>query len=200
MGLRSIGPVWSRPTVFGHGVPFRYPSSPDTGPGLTPAGKALVKECNQLGIMIDLSHLNENGFDDVARISTKPLIATHSNAHAVTPSSRNLTDRQLSIIKASKGMVGLNFATCFLSTDGRQVPDIGWDPILRHLDYLLDHLGEDHVGFGSDFDGATVPSVMADVTGLPAFQDVLKAHGYTDALLRKLCSDNWLGVLRRTWS
>ena len=199
MGLRSIGPVWSRPTVFGHGVPFRYPSSPDTGPGLTPAGKALVKECNQLGIMIDLSHLNERGFDDVARISTKPLVATHSNAHAVTPSSRNLTDRQLAIIKESKGMVGLNFATCFLSTDGRQVPDIGWEPMIRHLDHLITHLGEDHVGFGSDFDGATVPSVMADVTGLPAFQDALTAHGYNQALMQKLCSENWLNVLRRTW-
>ena len=199
MGLRSLGPVWSRPTVFGHGVPFRYPSGPDTGPGLTPAGKALVKECNALGIMIDLSHLNENGFDDVARISTRPLVATHSNAHAVTPSSRNLTDRQLAIIRDSGGMVGLNFATCFLSDDGRQVPDIGWTPMLRHLDHLIGQLGEDHVGFGSDFDGATVPSVMADVTGLPAFQTALKAHGYPDALLRKLCSENWLAVLRRTW-
>ncbi len=199
MGLRSIGPVWSRPTVFGHGVPFAYPSGPDTGPGLTPAGKALAKECNQLGIMIDLSHLNERGFDDVARISTKPLVATHSNAHAVTPSSRNLTDRQLAIIKESKGMVGLNFATCFLSTDGRQVPDIGWEPMIRHLDHLITHLGEDHVGFGSDFDGATVPSVMADVTGLPAFQDALTAHGYNQALMQKLCSENWLNVLRRTW-
>ena len=200
MGLRSIGPVWSRPTVFGHGVPFRCPSSPDTGPGLTPAGKALIKECNQLGIMIDLSHLNEKGFDDVAKISTKPLVATHSNAHAVTPSSRNLTDRQLAIIKDSKGMVGLNFATCFLSDDGRQVPDIGWEPMLRHLDHLIGQLGEDHVGFGSDFDGATVPSVVADVTGLPAFQEALRAHGYDDALMRKLCSENWLGVLRRTWN
>lgn len=199
MGLRSIGPVWSRPTVFGHGVPFRYPSSPDTGPGLTPAGKALVKECNQLGIMIDLSHLNEKGFDDVAKISTKPLVATHSNAHTVTPSSRNLTDRQLAVIKDSKGVVGLNFATCFLSDDGRQVPDIGWNPMIRHLDHLITHLGEDHVGFGSDFDGATVPSVMADVTGLPAFQEALRAHGYDDALMRKLCSENWLGVLHRTW-
>jgi membrane dipeptidase len=200
MGLRSLGPVWSRPTVFGHGVPFAYPSGPDTGPGLTDAGIALIRECNQLGIMIDLSHLNEKGFDDVARISTKPLVATHSNAHALTPSSRNLTDRQLTVIKDSKGMVGLNFATVFLSADGRQQPDIGWDPMIRHLDYLINHLGEDHVGFGSDFDGATVPSVLADVTGLPAFQEALKAYGYNDALLRKLCSENWLSVLRRTWS
>lgn len=68
------------------------PSSPDTGPGLTDTGKALVKECNGLRIMLDFSHLNEAGFRDVARLSDAPLVASHSNAHAVTPSSRNLTD------------------------------------------------------------------------------------------------------------
>jgi membrane dipeptidase len=99
MGLRSVGPVWSRPTIFGHGVPFRFPSSPDTGPGLTDLGRDLVRECNALRIMIDLSHLNEAGFWDVAKLSDAPLVATHSNAHAVTPSSRNLTDRQLQAIR-----------------------------------------------------------------------------------------------------
>ena len=72
-GLRSLGPVWSRETIFGHGVPFRFPSSPDTGPGLTEAGFALVRRCDELGILLDLSHLNEAGFWDVARSSTKPL-------------------------------------------------------------------------------------------------------------------------------
>src|SRR5690606_31238777 len=99
IGLRSLGPVWSRPTAFAHGVPFAFPSSPDTGPGLTAAGKRLVKACNVLGILIDLSHMNEAGFNDVASLSDAPLVATHSNAHAVTPSSRNLTDRQLAVIR-----------------------------------------------------------------------------------------------------
>ena len=75
MGLRSLGPVWSRPTVFGHGVPFKFPGTPDTGPGLTEAGKDLVRLCNELGILIDLSHINEKGFDDVARLSQAPLVA-----------------------------------------------------------------------------------------------------------------------------
>ena len=66
-GLRSLGPVWSRPTIWGHGVPFRFPSSPDTGPGLSEAGKALIRACNDLGVMVDLSHLNEKGFDAVLR-------------------------------------------------------------------------------------------------------------------------------------
>ncbi|MES2969745.1 MAG: dipeptidase [Pseudomonadota bacterium] len=199
MGLRSIGPVWSRPTVFGHGVPFRFPGDPDTGPGLTDAGRALVRECNQLGIMIDLSHLNERGFDEVAALSDAPLVATHSNAHSITPSTRNLTDRQLAIIRESRGMVGLNFATSFLRPDGRQSPDMDWDPVLRHLDHLITHLGEDHVGMGSDFDGATLPQGIGDVAGLPALQAAMREHGYDGALMEKLCHRNWFDVLDRTW-
>lgn len=199
MGLRSLGPVWSRPTVFGDGVPFAYPAGPDIGAGLTAAGKRLVAECNALRILIDLSHLNEKGFDDVARLSDAPLVATHSNAHAVTPSSRNLTDRQLAMIRDSKGMVGLNFATVFLREDGRRDPAIGWGPVLRHLDHLIAQLGEDHVGFGSDFDGATMPQGISDVAGLPNLLAALSAHGYDESLIRKLAWDNWLAVLRRTW-
>ncbi len=199
MGLRSLGPVWSRPTVFGHGVPFRFPGSPDTGPGLTDAGKRLIRECNALRILIDLSHLNAQGFDDVAVITDAPLVATHSNAHAITPSTRNLTDRQLDMIRDSGGMVGLNFATVFLRPDGRLDPTCGWDPILRHLDYLIDRLGEGHVGFGSDFDGAMVPDVIKDVAGLPALIDALRAHGFDEALLRKLAHENWIAGLRRIW-
>lgn len=198
MGLRSIGPVWSRPTVFGHGVPFAFPGGPDTGPGLTDAGKALVKACNALGIMVDLSHLNEKGFDDVAKLSNAPLVATHSNAHAVTPSTRNLTDRQLAMIRETGGMVGLNFATVFLRPDGRRSPAMSFEPVLRHLDHLIGMLGEDHVGFGSDFDGAELPEGIGDVTGLPALVNVLRDHGYSEELLRKLCHENWLALLDKT--
>lgn len=199
MGLRSLGPVWSRPTVFGHGVPFRFPGDPDTGPGLTDAGKELVRACNELKIMIDLSHLNEKGFDDVARLSDAPLVATHSNAHAVTPSTRNLTDRQLKMIRDSKGMVGLNYATVFLREDGRKSTDCGWDPVMRHLDHLLEHLGEDHIGFGSDFDGAELPDVIGDVTGVPALIDQMREHQYGEALIEKIARKNWLKLLERTW-
>ena len=198
-GLRSLGPVWSRPTIFGHGVPFRYPATGDTGPGLTEHGKRLVTTCNALGIMLDLSHLNEAGFDDVAAVTTAPLVATHSNAHAICPSSRNLTDRQLAQIRESGGMVGLNFATCFLRPDGRESPDMTLDPMLRHLDHLISALGEDHVGFGSDFDGATMPKDIKDAAGLPVLIGALRAHGYTDALLHKLAHQNWLALLDRTW-
>lgn len=198
-GLRSLGPVWSRPTAFGHGVPFAFPSGPDTGAGLTPAGKDLVRECNALRIMLDLSHINEKGFDDVAAVSDAPLVATHSNAHALCPSSRNLTDRQLAIIAERDGMVGLNYASGFLREDGVNAPFSGWDPFLRHLDHLIGVLGEDRVGFGSDFDGATMPTDLHDAAGLPRLLDALRAHGYGDDLMDKIAHRNWLAVLERTW-
>jgi membrane dipeptidase len=198
MGLRSLGPVWSRPTIFGHGVPFAFPSSPDTGPGLTDAGKRLVAECNRLRIMLDLSHMNEAGFNDVARLSDAPLVATHSNAYAICPSSRNLTDRQLDMIRDSGGMVGLNFSVSFLRPDGRQVAETGWDPILRQMDYLLEKLGEDHLGFGSDYDGCTTPDVIGDVMGLPKLLQALSDHGYDRPLLERLAHSNWLALLDRT--
>ena len=198
-GLRSLGLVWSRPNSFGHGVPFEYPASPDTGPGLTGEGKALVGECNRLGVMIDLSHLNEKGFWNVAELSNAPLVATHSNAHALSPVPRNLTDGQLSAIRESDGMVGVNFAVSFLRADGARNADTTLETVVRHFDYLIDRLGVDRVGFGSDFDGATIPYGIKDVSGLPNLVAVMRAHGYDDATLRKLGYENWLRVLRKTW-
>jgi membrane dipeptidase len=198
MGLRSLGPVWSRPTVFGYGVPFKFPGTPDIGPGLTDKGKDLVRLCNQLGILIDLSHMNQAGFDDVARLSTAPLVATHSNVHALCASPRNLTDRQLETIRDSGGMVGLNFSNSFLRTDSIAAKDVGLDEMVRHIDYLIDKLGEDHVGLGSDFDGCTLPEPIKDVTGVPKLLDALAKHGYGALLLKKFASENWLACLERT--
>ncbi len=198
-GLRSLGPVWSRPTIFAHGVPFGYPLSPDTGPGLTDLGKELVKACNRLGIMLDLSHMNEKGFWDVARLSDAPLVATHSNVHALCPSTRNLTDKQLDAIKASRGLVGLNFGVNDLRTDAALNPDTPLEVLVRHIDYLVERLGIDGVALGTDFDGTTIPRAIGDATGVPKFLDALRAHGYDNAALRKLGYENWLRVLALTW-
>lgn len=198
-GLRSLGPVWSRPTAFGEGVPFRYPSTGDIGGGLTAAGKRLVGECNRLRIMLDLSHLNEKGVDDIAALSSAPLVATHSNAHAVTPHSRNLTDRQLSQIAETGGMVGINFASAFLRPDGKMLAEFSLDLMMRHLDHLVKFLGEEGVGFGSDFDGALVPEEIGDCAGLPNLRAALRKHGVDDRLMQKLAHGNWLRVLRATW-
>jgi membrane dipeptidase len=198
-GLRSLGLVWSRPNAYAHGVPFRFPSSPDTGPGLTDAGRKLLRECNRLGVLIDLSHLNEKGFFDVAALSEAPLVATHSNAHALCPASRNLTDGQLDAIRDSDGMVGVNFAVGFLREDGKEEEDTPIQTVVRHVDYLVERIGIDRVGFGSDFDGAKVPRDIGDASGLPRLLGALRERGYDDAALKKLAHENWVRVLRKTW-
>lgn len=198
-GLRSVGLVWSRPNAFGTGVPFAFPGEPDIGPGLTEAGAELVRACNRLGVMVDLSHLNAAGFWDVAEISDAPLVASHSNAHALCPTPRNLTDEQLAAVRDSGGLVGLNFAVAFLREDGANDPDTPLDTMLRHLDHLLEHLGEDGVALGSDFDGATVPAAIGDAAGLPRLIGAMREHGYGEALIGKIARDNWLRVLRATW-
>ena len=198
-GLRSLGIVWSRPNEFAHGVPFIFPHSPDTGPGLTDAGRELVRGCNRLGIMLDLSHLNEQGFWDVAKLSDAPLVATHSNAYAVCPSTRNLTDRQLDAIKESEGMVGLNFGVHDLREDGSNDPNTPLDMLVRQLDYLVNRLGIDCVGLGTDFDGTIIPRAIGDVTGLPKLIALLREHDYDETSLRKLAYENWLRVLSKTW-
>ncbi len=198
-GLRSLGPVWSRNTIFGHGVPFAFPSSPDTGPGLTEAGKRLVRECNRIGIAIDLAHITEKGFWDVARLSDKPLIVSHSNAHALTPISRNLTDKQLAAVRESNGLVGLNFAVTMLREDGAKSADTPLSDMVRHIDYMVEHVGIDGVALGSDFDGATIPAEIGDAAGLQKLVAALRNAGYGDADLAKICRDNWLRVLRSAW-
>ncbi len=199
MGLRSLGPVWSRPNVFGHGVPFRFPSPPDTGDGLTSAGKDLVRECNALKIMLDVSHLNSKGFWDLARLSDAPLVASHSNVHALSRSSRNLTDDQIRAIGESGGLIGLNYALDFLQDDGALHPALPPAEMLRHVDHLLRLAGEDCVGLGSDFDGAAIPEFIHDVSGLPAFVEAMDKAGYGAALIQKITSENWLRVLEKTW-
>lgn len=198
-GLRSLGPVWSRNNIFGHGVPFAYPMSPDTGPGLTEAGFELVKACNRLGILIDLSHITEKGFWDVARTSDQPLIASHSNVHDITPVARNLTDKQLDAIRESNGLVGLNFAVTMLRADGRDNTDTPLADMVRHVDHLVQRLGVDCVAIGSDFDGATIPAEIRDAAGLQNLVAALKSAGYGDADMRKICRENWFRVLRRAW-
>ncbi|MGF1660436.1 MAG: dipeptidase [Rubrimonas sp.] len=197
-GLRSLGPVWSRPNIFGQGVSFRFPGDAEEGGGLTPAGRDLVAACDRLGVMVDLSHLNAAGFRDVARLSSKPLVATHSNVWELSNSSRNLADWQLAAIAESRGVVGLNYAVGFLRADGRKIADTPFETMLRHLDRLVERLGEGGVALGSDFDGAEIPRALADVSGLPRLVEAMRAAGYGEALIRRICRDNWIDLLRRT--
>lgn len=195
-GLRSLGPVWSRPTPFAHGVPFRFPSDGDTGPGLTDKGRALVRMCRTRHVTVDCSHMTLKGFWDVAEEGV-PLVATHSNACAVSRGARNLTDAQLRAIGQTGGMVGLNYATMFLRPDGRRDPQGAMDHMIPHLEHMIAMAGEDHVGLGSDFDGAPMPEGMDSAADLPKLVGRMEAAGFGPELITKLCHGNWRAFLTR---
>ena len=181
-------------------MPFTFGRSPDTGPGLTDAGKALVHACNAARrAHRPLAPEREGFLGRGEPQSTAPLVATHSNAYALSASPRNLTDKQLAAIKESDGMVGVNFNVGFLTADGNNETAMPLDTMVRHFDYLVEHLGIDRVGFGSDFDGATMPDDLSDASKLPNVMQALRDHGYNDASLRKLAHENWIRVLRLTW-
>lgn len=198
-GLRSLGLVWSRPNAFGHGVPFRFPSTPDVGPGLTEAGRRLVRRCNALGVLVDCAHLNERGFWDVARCSDAPLVVTHAAAHALTPTARNLTDAQIDAVGASGGIVGINLSVSDLREDGRDDPDVALGRWVAHAEHVAGRIGVEHVALGSDFDGASVPIAVGDASGLPRLLDALVDARWTGSERRALAHQNWLRVMRATW-
>jgi membrane dipeptidase len=198
-GLRSLGLVWSRPNDFGTGVPFAFPSSPDVGPGLTDAGKRLVRRCNELGVLVDLSHLNEAGFWDVARLSDAPLVASHSGAHALAPAARNLTDEQLDAIGESGGLVGIVLAVCFLRADGAEEPDTPLETVVAHARHVADRIGVESVAIGSDFDGTEIPQGIGDATGIPRLLGALRAGGFTEDEIARIAWGNWRRVLGETW-
>jgi membrane dipeptidase len=148
---------------------------------------------------VDVAHINERGFWDIASLTDAPLVATHSNAHALTPTPRNLTDRQLDAIKESDGIVGVNFYVGFVRADGRRDADTPIARIIEHFQYLVDRIGIEHVGFGADLDGALIPSEVGDVSGLPRVVAALQAAGFDHASLQKLAHENWIRVLAATW-
>ena len=198
-GLRSLGLVWSRPNAFATGVSFAFPGTPDEGPGLTALGRQLVRACAGRGILVDLSHLNERGFWDVAALEHGPLVASHSGAHALCPSPRNLTDEQLRAIGASGGLVGINFHVGFLRADGADDPDTPLRTIAAHAAHVAELAGVEAVALGSDFDGATMPRELPDVAALPALHAVLAEAGFSAAELELVARTNWRRVLEAAW-
>jgi len=195
-GLRSLGLVWSRPNAYGHGVPFRYPGGPDAGPGLTPAGRDLVRRCRDAGIVVDLAHLNERGFFDVAALDGAPLVVSHAGVHALCPVPRNLTDAQLDAIRDSDGLIGIVFDTVMTRPDGDLVLETPLDVVASHIRYVAERIGVRHVALGSDFDGCFPPAALGDVSKMQALLETLAWSGDE---LRALAHGNWLRVVRESW-
>ena len=195
-GLRCLAPTWSRSTIFAHGVAFNG-SLPDTG--LTDLGRELVHECNRLGILLDVSHINPAGFWDMLEESKAPIVATHSSVKAISPHVRNLDDDQIRALARKGGSIGINFANIFLRPDMQRGDDTPLDVIVQHFDHIVNLVGDEHVSFGTDFDGTDVPAVVKDATGLPVVLRALKQKGYSDTSLERICNGNFLRAAAAAW-
>jgi membrane dipeptidase len=196
LGMRLLAPCWSRSTIFAHGVAFGG-SLPETG--LTDLGRQLVSECDRLGIILDVSHINPAGFWDVLHESKNPVIASHSSVKAISPHARNLDDAQIRALAAKGGTIGINFANIFLRPDMEHGGDAPLDLILQHFDHIVKLVGDAHVSFGTDFDGTDIPAVIKDATGLPVVLRGLKQRGYSDDALERICNGNFLRVAEAVW-
>ncbi|WP_256757712.1 dipeptidase [Cohnella sp. WQ 127256] len=143
LGVRSIGLTWNHANWAADGVLEPRNS------GFTARGKDLIKECNRLGMIMDVSHLSEKGFWELIEDSHKPVIASHSNASTISPRLRNLTDAQIGSIIHTGGVIGITFVPPFVSMD----EPVEMDKILLHIDHICSLGGKRHIGLGSDFDG-----------------------------------------------
>jgi membrane dipeptidase len=148
--------------------------------------------------MIDLAHMNERGFWDVAEATESPIVVTHAGVHALAPTARNLTDRQIDAIAESGGVVGITFFVGDLRDDGRYESNTPIEVIVRHVQYIADRVGPEHVALGSDFDGARIPSAVGDVTGLPKVVAGLRNAGFDDDALSRVTHRNWLRILQHS--
>jgi len=195
-GLRCLALVWSRSTIFAHGVSFGG-GLPETG--LTDVGRNLVHECDRLGIILDVSHINPAGFQDLLVESTNPVVATHSSVKAISPHVRNLDDDQIRALAEKGGTIGINFANIFLRPDMRPEKDVDIDLILSHFQHVIDLVGDEHVSFGTDFDGTEIPEIVKDATGLPVVLREMKRRGYSDDRIERICNGNFLRVMKAVW-
>lgn len=190
LGVRMIGLTWNGRNAFADGLKVGPRPS-----GLTELGRELVERMQELGIVLDLAHIAEPGFWDALACSQGPVVATHANAYALHPHARNLRDDQLRAIAERGGLVGVTFVPGFLTKEPADI-----DHVLAHIDYLVDLIGEDHVGLGSDFDGITTPpSRLSHVGCLPNLTEGMLMRGYSPERIEKILGRNWARVFAAVW-
>lgn len=189
LGVRAMTLTWSNRNDIADGV-----NEECSGGGLTTFGRQVVAEMNRLGMLVDVSHIATAGFWDVIETSTKPIIATHSNAKTLCSHPRNLNDDQIKAINANDGLIGITFAGQFLEEDYNNACI---DSVYRHIDYMLNLLGnDDHVGFGSDFDGISHPPY--NIHGVQDYKpliEYLQSKNYSDSTIEKITHKNVLNLL-----
>lgn len=188
LGIRGITLTWNQRNAIADGVA----EGPDGG--LSRFGLKVIREMNSLGILIDVSHMNRQGFFDVVKNSTKPVIASHSNARRLCDHPRNLDDEQLRLLAETGGVVCVTFVPDFLVPAGET--KVGIEDVADHIDYIKHLVGIDYIGIGSDFDGVeVVPEGLGDASKMPDLAGVLRRRGYTDLEIRKVFGGNVLRLL-----
>ncbi len=198
LGVRMIALTWNFKNSIGSPNftpnPDRYQMlrTLNTTDGLTPFGKEYVKKCNEIGIIIDVSHLGDKGFEDVLELSTKPIVASHSNSRAICDVARNLSDEMILKLHKNNGVMGMNFCEDFISNDSNG----SVENIIKHIDHIKELGCIDNIGLGSDFDGIKKRNEMSDCSQMYMLIDALKEHGYSNEEIEKICYKNVLRVYK----
>ncbi|MDF9407429.1 dipeptidase [Pelotomaculum isophthalicicum JI] len=188
LGVRSITLTWNGRNELGTGVGEDCPEE-----GLTEFGTAVVEEMNELGLLVDVSHLSEQGFWDVIKTSRQPVIASHSNCRALCDHPRNLTDEQIKALAGHGGVMGVTFVPDFLGGENPSVDDV-----LDHIEHVIAVGGPDCVGIGSDFDGTEeLPAGLVDCSCLPVITAGLLERGYNEFVIKKVLGGNFIRVIRQ---
>jgi membrane dipeptidase len=188
LGVRMVGLVHSLRNLLADGVTDRR-----TGGGLSELGVQAVEEMDRLGVIVDVSHINDAGFWDVMEVAKGPVVASHSNCRAVCDHPRNMTDEMIVALAEGGGVMGMNFAPSFVhATD----PSVG--TLVDHIDHVVKLVGPDHVGLGSDFDGIpSTPVGLEDVTKMPNITSELVERGYGEEDVRKILGGNHLRLIKQ---
>jgi len=189
LGVRAMTLTWNHRNSVADGV-----AEARTGGGLTRFGRQVVGRMNELGMVVDVSHISPAGFWDVLELSQYPVIASHSNCHRICPVSRNLSDEQILALSRKDGVIGINFYPPFLCGESASVEDI-----FRHIDHIASLTGTtSNIGLGSDFDGIDyTPVDLPDVTAYPRITETLVDHGYSEQQIRGIMGSNLLHVFGR---
>ena len=204
LGVRAVGLAWSRRNYAADGCAFQ-PQKEGLKGGLTRFGVELVEEAERLGMLIDISHLNDEGVSNVARFAKRPFIASHSNCRVLAHSMRNLTDEQIKLVVDRGGVIGMNGAS-FIVSDGNR-KDLGALELSAHIDHIIRIFGDEFVGLGLDFcdrlaeihtsaGGVSSYDTMRDHSNLPKLAAVLFEKGYTDERVAKILGGNFRRVYK----
>ena len=189
MGVRIVNITWNHPNALS-GTNAEEPDR-----GLSEQGRAFVKTMGELGMLVDVSHLSDPGFWDVMEVTDRPVVATHSNARAIFPHPRNLTDAQFTAIINTNGVAGLNMYAGFLGDD----PD--FDTVVSHLEHFLALGGENNVSMGGDWDGITrMPRGMSGIQDMEKLYEHLLRRNYSESLLEKVFYSNLMRVVNEVCS